>query len=183
MLIKAPLLTFKTLLLPIKTRSMQSEVRSLTFKTLLLPIKTRSMQSEVRSLTFKTLLLHAGVLKMTSRSVNMKRINKLRSAEVTAMLDFLIALDNGSDGDFDGFNSFNIESSELLKGQINSYRAEKIAKLLGKTVSKKHLKILSKPVGYNYLMTSKEVDKFVNSNLQGFTNYWIYSKGVYLNNV
>ncbi len=120
---------------------------------------------------------------MTSRSLNMKRVNKLRSAEVAAMLDLLIALDSGSSGDFDGFHSFNISSSGQLKGQINSYRAEKIAKLLGKTVSKKHLKIFSKPSDYDYSMTSKEVDEFVNSNLKGFKNYWIYSKGVYLSNV
>lgn len=96
------------------------------------------------------------------------------------MIDFLSDLDNGTGGDYDGFNSFGIESSIQLRGQINSYRAGKIAKLLGKNLNKNHLKRFIKGDGYNYSMTAKEVDDFVNSNLNGITKYWNFSKSVYI---
>ena len=73
---------------------------------------------------------------MATRSAHMKKVNTQRSAEVAAMIDFLSDLDNGTGGDYDGFDSFGIESSVQLRGQINSYRAGKIAKLLGKNLNK-----------------------------------------------
>ena len=107
----------------------------------------------------------------------------MRSAEVAAMIDFLSDLDNGTDGDYGGFNSFGIKSNDKLKGQINAYRAGKIAKLLGKNLNKNHLKRFIKGENYNYLMTAKEVHDFVNSNLEGFMEYWDFSKGVYINSI
>ena len=107
----------------------------------------------------------------------------MRSAEVTAMIDFLSHLDNGTDGDYDGFKSFGIESNKKLKGQINAYRAGKIAKLLGKNLNKNHLKRFIKGDDYSYSMTAKEVDDLVNSNLEGFMEYWYFSKGFYINSI
>ncbi len=123
------------------------------------------------------------LIKMANRSTNMKRVNKLRSAEVTAMLDLLGELDNGTHGDFGGFDSFGIESSRQLKGQINSYRAEKLSKLLGKSVSKMHLIGFAKNANYDYSMTSQDFNRFIDSNLEGFKCYWYFSKNVYINNV
>lgn len=120
---------------------------------------------------------------MATRSAHIRRVNIQRSAEVTAMIDFLSDLDSGTGGDYDGFNSFGIELSQQLKGQINSYRAGKIAKLLGKNLNKSHLKRFIKGHGYNYLMTAKEVDNFVNSNLESFMKYWEFSKSVYVGSV
>ena len=117
---------------------------------------------------------------MATRSTHMKRVNILRSTEVAAMIDFLSDLDSGTGGDYDGFNSFGIKLSIQLRGQINSYRAGKIAQLLGKNLNKKHLKKFIKGNDYNYSMTAKEVDDFVNSNLEGFIEYWNFSKNVYV---
>ena len=119
---------------------------------------------------------------MSTRSIHMQKVNMMRSAEVTAMIDFLSDLDNGADGDYDGFNSFGIESSTKLKGQINAYRAGKIAKLLGKNLNKNHLKKFIKGDDYNYSMTAKEVDDLVDYDLKGFMKYWEFSKGFYINN-
>ena len=69
----------------------------------------------------------------------MKRVSVTRSAEVQAMLALLVELDNGTDGDFDGFENFGIQFSQQMRGRINSYRAQKIAKYLGKNISKGHL--------------------------------------------
>ena len=119
---------------------------------------------------------------MATRSTHMKKVNIQRSAEVAAMIDFLSDLDNGTGGDYDGFDSFGIESSVQLRSQINSYRAGKIAKLLDKNLNKNHLKRFIKDHGYNYSMTAKEVIDFVNSNLEGLMKYWEFSKGFYINN-
>lgn len=115
---------------------------------------------------------------MATRSAHMRGVNIQRSAEVAAMIDFLSDLDNGTGGDYDGFDSFGIKLSQQLKGQINAYRARKIALLLGKNLNKNHLKRFIKGHGYNYSMTAKEVDNFVNFNLEGFMKYWEFSKGV-----
>lgn len=120
---------------------------------------------------------------MATRSAHMKKVNTQRSAEVAAMIDFLSDLDNGTGGDYDGFYSFGIESSVQLRGQINSYRAGKIAKLLGKNLNKNHLKKFIKKDCYNYSMTAKDVVDFVNSNLEGFMKYWDFSKSVYVGSV
>ena len=120
---------------------------------------------------------------MATRSAHMKRVNTQRSAEVAAMIDFLSDLDSGTGGDYDGFNSFGIKLSIQLRGQINSYRAGKIAKLLGKNLNKNHLKRFIKRDCYNYSMTAKEVDDFVNSNLEGLMEYWNFSKIVYVGSI
>lgn len=119
---------------------------------------------------------------MANRSTNMKRVNKIRSAEVDAMLDLLRELDSGTYGDYGGFDSFGIESSEKLKGEINSYRAERLAKLLGKNISKTQLVKFAKNVNHNYSMSSKDFNEFINLNLDSFKNYWNFSKNVYMNN-
>ena len=67
---------------------------------------------------------------MNNRAINMKRVSVTRSAEVQAMLALLTDLDNGTDGDFDGFEKFGIQYSQQMRGRINSYRAQKIAKYL-----------------------------------------------------
>lgn len=120
---------------------------------------------------------------MATRSTHMRRVNIQRSAEVAAMIDFLSDLDDGTGGDYDGFDSFGIKLSQQLKGQINAYRAGKIAQLLGKNLNKNHLKRFIKGHGYDYLMTTKEVDNFVNSNLKSFMKYWEFSKSVYVGSV
>lgn len=120
---------------------------------------------------------------MATRSAHMRRVNIQRSAEVAAMIDFLSDLDDGTGGDYDGFDSFGIELSQQLKGQINAYRAGIIAGLLGKNLNKNHLKRFIKGHGYNYSMTAKEVIDFVNSNLEGIVNYWNFSKGIYVNSI
>ena len=120
---------------------------------------------------------------MATRSTHMRRVNIQRSAEVAAMIDFLSDLDDGTGGDYDGFDSFGIELSQQLKGQINAYRAGKIAQLLGKNLNKNHLKRFIKRDCYNYSLTAKDVDNFVNSNLEGFMEYWNFSKNIYVGSV
>lgn len=123
---------------------------------------------------------------MNNRAINMKRVSVTRSAEVQAMLALLTELDNGTDGDFDGFENFGIQYSQQMRGRINSYRAQKIAKYLGKNISKGHLVDLfakkKRNLEGNQSNKKMSVDEFITMNGRGLLLYWQYSKGVYINN-
>lgn len=102
------------------------------------------------------------------------------------MLALLAELDNGTGGDFDGFSKFGIKYSGQMQGRINSYRAQKIAKYLGKNISKGHLiDLFSKkkitPIEED-LSVYMSVDEFIEMNGKGLLLYWQYSKGFYINN-
>lgn len=123
---------------------------------------------------------------MNNRAKNMRRVSATRTAEVQAMLALLAELDNGTGGDFDGFSKFGIKYSQQMKGRINSYRAQKIAKYLGKNISKGHLiDLFSKkkitPIEED-LSVYMSVDEFIEMNGKGLLLYWQYSKGFYINN-
>ena len=116
----------------------------------------------------------------------MRRVSATRTAEVQAMLALLAELDNGTGGDFDGFSKFGIQYSGQMQGRINSYRAQKIAKYLGKNISKGHLvDLFSKkkrtPIAED-LSVYMSVDEFIEMNGKGLLLYWQYSKGFYINN-
>ena len=115
----------------------------------------------------------------------MRRVSATRSAEVQAMLALLLELDNGTGGDFDGFSKFGIQYSGQMKGRINSYRAQKIAKYLGKNISKGHLVDLfakkKKNLEGNQANEKMSVDEFIEMNGRGLSLYWQYSKGFYIN--
>ena len=123
---------------------------------------------------------------MNNRAINMKRVSVTRSAEVQAMLALLLELDNGTGGDFDGFSKFGIQYSGQMQGRINSYRAQKIAKYLGKNISKGHLVDLfakkKRNLEGNQSNKKMSVDEFIEMNGRGLLLYWQYSKGVYINN-
>lgn len=130
---------------------------------------------------------------MNNRAKNMKRVSATRSAEVQAMLALLLELDNGTGGDFDGFEKFGIQYSGQMRGRINSYRAQKIAKYLGKNISKGHLVDLFAKKKRNLIgeylsdegnQSNKKmsVDEFITMNGIGLSLYWQYSKGVYITN-
>lgn len=129
---------------------------------------------------------------MNNRAINMKRVSVTRSAEVQAMLALLTELDNGTDGDFDGFAKFGIQYSQQMRGRINSYRAQKIAKYLGKNISKGHLvdlfakkkrTLIEEDLSvYEGNHKKMSVDEFITMNGRGLLLYWQYSKGFYIAN-
>lgn len=123
---------------------------------------------------------------MSNRAKNMKRVSVTRSAEVQAMLALLLELDNGTGGDFDGFSKFGIQYSGQMQGRINSYRAQKIAKYLGKNISKGHLVDLfskkKRTLEGNQSNKKMSVDEFITMNERGLLLYWKYSKGFYIKN-
>lgn len=117
---------------------------------------------------------------MISRVTNMKRVNAVRSAKTTAMIDFLSALESG-EGDYGGFNSFNIET--IRSGQLNSYRANKILNYFDKSISKKHLAIFSKDVNYSYQLTNADIADYLKKydrELRFYLDFYIQS---YINDV
>ena len=139
-------------------------------------------------------MFNKGSKYMANRSENMKLVNKIRSAEVTAMLDLLRELDNGTGGDFGGFIQFGMSNHYDMEGRINSYRAQKIAKYLGKNISKSHLIKFSKDknalIKKDLSVYSKgdnsinriSVNEFIDIDGKGLLLYWQYSKGFYINN-
>jgi hypothetical protein len=117
---------------------------------------------------------------MTDRVTNMKRVNAVRSAKTAAMIDFLSALESG-EGDYGGFNSFNIET--IRSGQLNSYRANKILNYFDKSISKKHLAIFSKDVNYSYQLTNGDIADYLKKydrELRFYLDFYIQS---YVNDV
>lgn len=119
----------------------------------------------------------------------MKRVSATRSAEVKAMLSLLYDLDEGNEGDLEGFESFGIKDSYKMKGRINSYRAQKIANKLGKNISKTHLIKFSKD---KYLLIindsiyndkdSLSIDGFLDVNSDALIRYYSVIKSFYINN-
>lgn len=129
---------------------------------------------------------------MATRSIHIKKVNIAKTAEVEAMLKLLDELDNGSGGDFGGFEDFGIIGFRMMEGRINSYRAQKIAKYLGKNISKSHLVKFSKD---RETLSKKDlrdiiekgepnkitVNGFIDMNKESLLAYWQYSKGFYIN--
>lgn len=125
---------------------------------------------------------------MNKRSENMKKVVATRSAEVKAMLDLITDLDQGKEGELDGFRSFGIKYNEAMKDRINSYRAKKIANYLGKNISKSHLVKFSK---HNNLSASHDlthngkqrisIDEFLNINSDALAKYYSFIKSLYIN--
>lgn len=112
---------------------------------------------------------------MTDRVTNIKKVNAVRSAKTAAMIDFLLALETG-EGDFGGFGSFNIKT--IRAGQLNSYRAMKIAAYFDKRISKKHLSLFSKDTNYVYRLTYADIYAYLkeyDKELRFYCRFYIQS--------
>lgn len=112
--------------------------------------------------------------------MNMKKVNAVRSAKTAAMIAFLQAIETG-EGDYGGFSGFNIKT--IRSGQVNSYRAKRIAAYFDKSISKKHLAVFSKSADYTYRLTSKDITDFLIKNdkqLRFYLDFYIQS---YVNDV
>ena len=118
------------------------------------------------------------VASMNKRSENIKKVNTLRSEVTTAMLYLLDELEDGTGGDYDGFNSWGIKDTYKLKGQLNSYRAQKIAQFLGKTISKQRLLKYAKPKGYIYTLSNQDIAQWLKDNQQALLKYSKFNIGV-----
>lgn len=112
---------------------------------------------------------------MNKRTEHMKMVNKLRSIVTVSIINFLDELEDGTGGDFDGFNDWDIEDSYKLKGQLNSYRAQKIAEFLGKRINKQKLTKYSKPKGYQYSMSNKDITNWLTENSNQIYRYINFS--------
>lgn len=108
---------------------------------------------------------------MNRRAENMRRVNDLRSRVTLAMIALLDELEDGTGGDYFGFTHWGIKNHRELKGQLNSYRAQKIAQFLGKNISKQKLSKYSKPKDYVYSMTNKDIAKWLEDNKEGLLSY------------
>ena len=115
---------------------------------------------------------------MNKRSENMKKVNTLRSEITTAMIYLLDELEEGTGGDYDGFDSWDIKEADKLKGQLNSYRAQKIAQILGKTISKQKLLKYAKPKGYVYSLSNQEITQWLKDNQHALLKYSAFNIGV-----
>ncbi len=111
------------------------------------------------------------VSEMNKRYENMKRVNTLRSEAPLAMIALLDELEDGTGGDYHGFTTWNIEGYQRLKGQLNSYRAQKISQFLGRTISKQKLLKYAKPKGYVYSLTNEDINNWLNDNRDPLLNY------------
>lgn len=117
---------------------------------------------------------------MTDRVTNIKKVNAVRSAKTSAIIGFLQALEC-SEGDYGGFDSFNIKA--IKSGQLNSYRANKIANYFNKSISKKHLAIFSKDTNYSYQLTNDDIATYLkkyDKELRFYLDFYIQS---YVNDV
>lgn len=115
---------------------------------------------------------------MNKRAENMKKVNNLRSEVTTAMIYLLDELEDGTGGDYQGFDSWDIREAYKLKGQLNSYRAQKIAQFLGKTISKQKLLKYAKPKGYVYSLTHQEIAQWLKDNQDALLRYSTFNIGV-----
>ena len=115
---------------------------------------------------------------MNKRSENMKKVNTLRSEITTAMIYLLDELEEGTGGDYDGFDSWDIKEADKLKGQLYSYRAQKIAQFLGKTISKQKLLKYAKPKGYVYSLSNQEITQWLKDNQHALLKYSAFNIGV-----
>lgn len=125
---------------------------------------------------------------MNNRSKNMKRVVATRSAEVKAMLNLLQDLDEGNEGDLEGFESYGIRDSYKMKGRINSYRAQKVANKIGKNISKTHLVKFSKDsdllIINDFADSNKNglsIDEFLDINSDALIRYYSVIKRLYIN--
>lgn len=119
----------------------------------------------------------------------MKRVSATRSAEVKAMLNLLQDLDEGNEGDLEGFESYGIRDSYKMKGRINSYRAQKIANKIGKNISKTHLVKFSKDnhllIINDFVDSNKDglsINEFLDINSDALVKYYSVLKSFYINN-
>ena len=113
---------------------------------------------------------------MSNRSSNMRKVNAVRSAKTTAMIDFLMALET-AEGDFGGFSEFNIKR-QMSIGQLNSYRANKILNHFDKSISKKHLAVFSKDTNYTYKLTNADIAVYLqeyDKELKFYLDFYIKS--------
>ena len=108
---------------------------------------------------------------MSKRAENMSRVNDLRSKVTSAMISLLDELEEGTGGDYYGFTEWDIKDHQELKGQLNSYRAQKIAQFLGRTISKQKLLKYAKPKGYEYSLTNKDISNWLESNKDALLKY------------
>lgn len=118
----------------------------------------------------------------------MKRVVATRSAEVKAMLNLLQDLDEGNEGDLEGFESYGIRDSYKMKGRINSYRAQKVANKIGKNISKTHLVKFSKDsdllIINDFADSNKNglsIDEFLDINSDALIRYYSVIKRLYIN--
>ena len=115
---------------------------------------------------------------MNKRSENMKKVNTLRSEVTTAMIYLLDELEDGTGGDYQGFDSWDIKEAYKLKGQLNSYRAQKISQFLGKTISKQKLLKYAKPKGYVYALSNQDITQWLEDNQHALLKYSSFNIGV-----
>lgn len=108
---------------------------------------------------------------MSKRSENMKKVNTVRSEVTRAIIDLLDELEEDRGGDFDGFDHWDIKKAYRLKGQLNSYRAQKIAQFLGRTINKQKLLKYAKPKGYEYSLTNQDITNWLEDNKDGLLRY------------
>ena len=118
---------------------------------------------------------------MSKRAENMSRVNDLRSKVTRAMVSLLDELEEGTGGDYDGFTEWDIKDHQELKGQLNSYRAQKIAQFLGRTISKQKLLKYTKPKGYEYSLTNKDISNWLESNKDALLKYSSFNIAVMTN--
>lgn len=118
---------------------------------------------------------------MSKRAENMSRVNDLRSKVTSAMISLLDELEEGTGGDYDGFTEWDIKDHQELKGQLNSYRAQKIAQFLGRTISKQKLLKYAKPKGYEYSLTNKDISNWLESNKDALLKYSSFNIAVMTN--
>lgn len=118
---------------------------------------------------------------MNKRSENMKAINKLRSEVTIAMIYLLDELEDGTGGDYDGFDEWGIKDHRKLKGQLNSYRAQKIAQFLGRTINKQKLSKYSKPKRYEYSLTNQDINQWLEKNKDALIKYSSFNIGIMTN--
>lgn len=115
---------------------------------------------------------------MNKRSENMKKVNTLRSEVTTAMLYLLDELEDGTGGDYYGFDTWGVKEAYQLKGQLNSYRAQKISQSLGRTISKQRLLKYAKPKGYVYTLSNQDITQWLKDNQEALLKYSAFNIGV-----
>ena len=115
---------------------------------------------------------------MNKRSENMRMVNDVRSKVTVAVIALLDELENGTGGDYFGFSSYGIKNHQQLKGQLNSYRAQKIAQFLGRTISKQKLLKYTKPKGYVYILTNQDINNWLKDNYLALLDYSSFNMAV-----
>lgn len=111
----------------------------------------------------------------------MNKVNTLRSKVTRAIIDVLDELEEGTQGDYYGFDEWDIKKSIIIKGQLNSYRAQNIAQFLGRTISKQKLLKYAKPKGYIYSLTNQDITDWLEANKIGLLKYSTFNIQVMTN--